>query len=293
MKNNLITKFKAVVIGLVALATLSFNTMTEQTPVNAKAKTVTVQKKTQHKKGNKGKHNKKKKAKIRKKAKKIKPKAPSKNHTILTDNNIDTETDLVPDLTVNTPKIDVFSVDTISKYYLLGSCFTKNEITYGYDNVASEDQQDINEAVKQINDLQIVKLQLTKNNPDITIHIDNHPITDSDMAQNSVEMGVTYYHYMANAKYKNLNVFSSTDIYIHKNVIDNEENLGANPKVLMSHITLHELGHALGLDHIPNTVSNDIIMNATCNCFTIPTNDGLHQNLDQYYKNGLAIIYKN
>lgn len=56
MKNNIITKFKVVVIGLVALATLSFNTMTEQTTVNAKAKTITVQKKAQHKKSYKGKH---------------------------------------------------------------------------------------------------------------------------------------------------------------------------------------------------------------------------------------------
>ena len=50
MKPNLIAKFKAVIIGLVILTTFSFNNITEQTTVNAKAKTVMLQKKKQVKK---------------------------------------------------------------------------------------------------------------------------------------------------------------------------------------------------------------------------------------------------
>lgn len=287
MKHNLIAKFKAVIIGLVALTTFSFNNIIEQTTVNAKAKTVMIQRKAQHKKVYKSKHNKKKSRKIGKKAKKTKPKMPNKKPANSIKHNTATQADLVPDLTVNTPKIDDFFADIISKYYLLGCCFAKSKITYGYDNVDLADQQTINEAIKQINDLQIVKLLPAQTNPDITIHMDSKTI------QNSLELGMTYYHDLPNGNYKHLNVISSIDIYIHKKAVADQINLGANPKLLINNIALHEIGHALGLAHVPSTINNNVIMNAAVNCLAIPTNDGLHENLDQYYKNGLAILYKN
>lgn len=287
MKPNLIAKFKAVIIGLVILTTFSLNNITEQTTVNAKAKTVMLQKKKQVKKGNQGKRHQKKHAYSRKKAKKTKPKMPNKKPVNSIKPNTVRQADLVPDLTVNTPKIDAFSADIISKYYLLGCCFAKSKITYGYDNVALVDQQTINEAVKQINNLQIVKLLPAQTNPDITIYMDNKTV------QNSLELGMTYYHDLPNGNYKHLNVISSVDIYIHKNTVANQISLGANPKLLINNIALHEIGHALGLAHVPSTINNNAIMNAAVNCLAIPTNDGLHENLDQYYKNGLAILYKN
>ena len=287
MKHNLIAKFKAVIIGLVALITFSFNNITEQTTVNAKTKTVMLQKKKQAKKGNQGKRHQKKHAYSSKKAKKVKPKTLNKKQVNAVKPDTVKQADLVPDLTVNTPKIDDFSADIISKYYLLGCCFAKSKITYGYDNVALADQQTINGAVKQINNLQIVKLLPAQNNPDITIHV------DSGTAQNSSELGITCYHDRPNGNYKNLTVISSIDIYIHKNAVADQINLGANKKLLINNIALHEIGHALGLAHVPSIINNNVIMNATVNCLAIPTNDGLHENLDQYYKNGLAVLYKN
>lgn len=287
MKHNLIAKFKAVIIGLVALTTFSFNNITAQITINAKAKTVMIKKKQQAKKGNQSKRYKKKPAYSSKKAKKAKPKSPKKNPTNTIKHNTIKQADLVPDLTVNTPKLDAFSADIISKYYLLGCCFAKSEITYGYDNVALADQQTINGAVKQINDLQIVKLLPAQTNPDITIH------ADSGTAQHSSELGLTCYHNRPNGNYKNLSVISSIDIYIHKNAVADQISLGANPKLLINNIALHEIGHALGLAHVPNTINNNVIMNAKVDCLAIPTSDGLHENLDQYYKNGLAILYKN
>lgn len=75
MKHNLIAKFKAAIIGLVALTTFSFNNITEQTTVSAKAKTVTIQKKKQAKKG---KRHQKKHAYSSKKAKNTKSKTLNK-----------------------------------------------------------------------------------------------------------------------------------------------------------------------------------------------------------------------
>ena len=287
MKHNLIAKFKAVIIGLVALTTFSFNNIIEQTTVNAKAKTVMIKKKKQAKKGNQGKRHQKKHAYSSKKAKKAKATLLNKKPVNAVKPDTIKQADLVPDLTVNTPKIDAFSADIISKYYLLGCCFAKSTITYGYDNVALVDQQTINDAVKQINDLQIVKLLPAQTNPDITIHMDSKTI------QNSLELGMTYYHDLPNGNYKHLNVISSIDIYIHKKAVADQINLGANKKLLINNIALHEIGHALGLAHVPSIINNNVIMNATVNCLAIPTNDGLHENLDQYYKNGLAVLYKN
>ena len=292
MKHNLIAKFKAVIIGLVALTTFSFNNITEQTTVNAKAKTVIAKKKSQFKKGYKYTYNKKKHVYIGKKRKKVKYEDPNKYYPYLCAEKPVYKIKPIKDITKNTPKIDNFGPVILNNYYLTGYRFAKNTITYQCNNANQSEQNIINAAITQINDLGIVKLTPVNTNADINININNGPIDVNDDLTN--DLGVTYSYFKWSQKYHGLTLTLNADIELNKVAIKDHSSIQPQEEdLVMNSVIIHEIGHALGLAHVPFAIEKDIVMNPACNPTTISSYDRKHVVIDQYYKNGLAILYKN
>lgn len=156
---KLTKKLEATIITLLALITITPTISTvKPTTVNAKAKTVIAHKKSQFKKGYKYSYNKKKHVYIGHKKKKIKYEDPDKYYPYLCASKPVYKTKPIPDICTNTSKIDNFTPDILNKYHLDGYRFAKTNITYSYNNVSDADQKIINDAIKQINDLDIVNL---------------------------------------------------------------------------------------------------------------------------------------
>ena len=152
-------KLKATIITLLALITITPTvSITEPITVNAKAKTVIAHKKSQFKKGYTYKYNKKKHVYIGHKKKKIKYEDPDKYYPYLCASKPVHKIKPIPDVYTNTPKIDNFTQDILDKYHLNGYRFAKTDITYNYNDVSDADQKIIEDAIKQVNDLDIVTL---------------------------------------------------------------------------------------------------------------------------------------
>ena len=260
--------------------------------VNAKAKVVIAQKKSQFKKGYKYTYNKKKHVYIGKKGKKVKYEDPNKYYPYLCAEKPIYKIKPIKDITKNTPKVDNFGPVILNNYYLTGYRFAKNTITYQCNNANQSEQNIINDAITQINDLGIVKLTPVNTNADINININNDPIDVNDDLTN--DLGVTYSYFKWSQKYHGLTLTLNADIELNKVAIKDHSSIQPQEEdLVMNSVIIHEIGHALGLAHVPFAIEKDIIMNPACNPTTISSYDRKHTLIDQYYKNGLAILYKN
>ena len=260
--------------------------------VNAKAKVVIAKKKSQFKKGYKYTYNKKKHAYIGKKRKKVKYEDPNKYYSYLCAEKPVYKIKPIPDVTKDTPKVDNFGPVILNNYYLTGYRFAKNTITYQCNNANQSEQNIINDAITQINDLGIVKLTPVNTNADINININNDPIDVNDDLTN--DLGVTYSYFKWSQKYHGLTLTLNADIELNKVAIKDHSSIQPQEEdLVMNSVIIHEIGHALGLAHVPFAIEKDIIMNPACNPTTISSYDRKHTLIDQYYKNGLAILYKN
>ena len=260
--------------------------------VNAKAKVVIAQKKSQFKKGYKYTYNNKKHVYIGKKRKKVKYEDPNKYYPYLCAEKPIYKIKPIKDITKNTPKVDNFGPVILNNYYLTGYRFAKNTITYQCNNANQSEQNIINDAITQINDLGIVKLTPVNTNADINININNDPIDVNDDLTN--DLGVTYSYFKWSQKYHGLTLTLNADIELNKVAIKDHSSIQPQEEdLVMNSVIIHEIGHALGLAHVPFAIEKDIIMNPACNPTTISSYDRKHTLIDQYYKNGLAILYKN
>ena len=287
---NMIKRLQTFIITTLALMVVM--PIAQPITVNAKAKVVIAKKKSQFKKGYKYTYNKKKHVYIGKKRKKVKYEDPNKYYPYLCAEKPIYKIKPIKDITKNTPKVDNFGPVILNNYYLTGYRFAKNTITYQCNNANQSEQNIINDAITQINDLGIVKLTPVNTNADINININNDPIDVNDDLTN--DLGVTYSYFKWSQKYHGLTLTLNADIELNKVAIKDHSSIQPQEEdLVMNSVIIHEIGHALGLAHVPFAIEKDIIMNPACNPTTISSYDRKHTLIDQYYKNGLAILYKN
>ena len=176
------------------------------------------------------------------------------------------------------PKISNFTYTITDKYDL--SCFrwSKTKITINYNNLSLKQQKIAQEAINQINDLNIVKLVKTNGKANITLTATNNIGKEPTLGlTNNDSVGQTY---------KNLDLLSKSTITLCNPLLEKHGN--NNYDLLVNNTIIHEIGHALGLKHT-NKNNTDIMAP-----YSKPiSNDNFHSIIDQDYINGLAILYQN
>ena len=198
----------------------------------------------------------------------------------------------IPDLYTRTPRITYFSDNLCQKCYLNGQFFNTKFITYDLTNLPEHEKRIAQDAIQQINDLHLVHLQQVAPNqrPDIIIQMSNDPNVVDPINHKYILADTASSHSKIN--HNNLVEVDQAVITFYVNALQ-IYSTGTDYDLNLNEITIHEIGHALGLKHIDNNVESDIIMNPRNAAYHTSSYDRLHTYIDQYYKNGLALIYRN
>ena len=177
------------------------------------------------------------------------------------------------------PKISKFNDTIADKYDLSYFRWSKTKITINYNNLSLKQQEIAQEAINQINDLDIVKLVKTNGKANITLTATNNIGKEPTLGlTNNDSVGQTY---------KNLDLLSKSTITLCNPLLEKHGN-NNNYDLLVNNTIIHEIGHALGLKHT-NKNNTDIMAPHSKPI----SNDNLHSIIDRHYINGLAILYQN
>lgn len=180
----------------------------------------------------------------------------------------------------NVPKVKTFTKNIESKYHIYDERWAKTTLTFNDSKLTNEQQQIVEDAIKQINDLGIVTLKKTNKIADIEYKLANK-VNTSRLAETRMETSGDEYHNLDLLEKATPTIFINQFSNTNTNNFDLQFNLAI----------LHETGHALGLDHNPN--DNSKIMYHVLDTKKMNTIDATHVAIDQDYINGLAILYQN
>ena len=181
--------------------------------------------------------------------------------------------------TYNVPKVKKFTKKIENEYNIYDERWAKNTITYHIEQVNNEQKQIIEEAIAQINNINIIKLEETNKRPDITISI---------LRKNGTRLGQSIIE-TSGDHYKNLDLLESAKVELFNDTITEYAN--GNYALELNQVVLHEIGHSLGLNHNNNDKTK--IMYPVAYIDQMTKLDSTHVAIDQDYINGLAILYQN
>ena len=179
--------------------------------------------------------------------------------------------------TYKVPKVKKFTKSIESKYHIYDERWAKTTLTFNDSKLTNEQQQIVEDAIKQINDLGIVTLKKATKNANIN-YVTTTNYNTNRLAETRIE---------SSNDYKGLNLIENTTVSIFINKFANKLNFN----LVFNTVILHETGHALGLDHVKQD-RYEIMSPATYEK-QIKTNDNIHATIDQDYTNGLAVLYQN
>lgn len=200
----------------------------------------------------------------------------------------------IPDLAKDTPEIADFNQEVLTKYSLLGYIWQKpHSITYAYQNMSDHQAALIDTEVKAINDLGIVHLvKGNYANSDININLTNNLHDKYHMQDKLDYYGMTAPYFFPDSNFKGLQYFGRADIDLGNDSIN--KHADNDYDTLFKSVILHELGHALGLDHLPDNIKEQNIMTDGINGSEyVRKNTNGEVAIDQYFINSLAILYHN